>query len=201
MPISQAGMSILEEKISPFSNLKTVITVLEMYGLTRNTGSVTIYDCGSCFCGNWILCLEIHNCFAVVPTVWSVTVHSSSVTDWLTDFRRSEITISLKLMPHLWHRNGYLPVTWYLPGPVQRPTVEDESVFSSGWGPCFPVFLSPAGTPTPTSHLAPPDEPQCWARAKGGSVEHHPPKILTSLIFLRGWVVIFEPGEDVRFSL
>ena len=54
MPISQAGMSILEEKISPFSNLKTVITVLEMYGLTRNTGSVTFYGCDSCFCVKWI---------------------------------------------------------------------------------------------------------------------------------------------------
>ena len=41
----------------------------------------------------------------------------------------------------------------------QRPTVEDESAFSSEWGPCFPEFLSPAGTSTSTSHLAPPDEP------------------------------------------
>ena len=35
----------------------------------------------------------------------------------------------------------------------QRPTVEDESALSPGWGPCFPVSLPPAGTPTPTSHL------------------------------------------------
>jgi len=43
----------------------------------------------------------------------------------------------------------------------QRPTVKDESDFSSGGGPCFPMSLPPAGTPTPISHLAPPDEPQC----------------------------------------
>ena len=41
----------------------------------------------------------------------------------------------------------------------QRPTVENESAFSSGWGPSFPVSLPPAGTLTPASHLAPPDEP------------------------------------------
>ena len=38
--------------------------------------------------------------------------------------------------------------------------IMDESTFSSGWGPCFPVCLPPAGTPTPTPHLAAPDEPQ-----------------------------------------
>ena len=42
----------------------------------------------------------------------------------------------------------------------QRPTVEDESALSSGWAPDFPGFLPPAGTPTPTSYLPPPDEPQ-----------------------------------------
>ena len=45
-------MSILEDKISPFSNLKTVTTVLDTYGLTRNTGLVTFYGCGSYFSGN-----------------------------------------------------------------------------------------------------------------------------------------------------
>ena len=53
MPISQAGMSILEDKISPFSNLKTVTTVLDTYGLTQNLCSVTFYGCDSCICGNW----------------------------------------------------------------------------------------------------------------------------------------------------
>ena len=54
LPISQAGMGILEGKISPFSNLRTVTNVLDSYGLTRNTGSITFYCCGSCICGNWI---------------------------------------------------------------------------------------------------------------------------------------------------
>ena len=40
----------------------------------------------------------------------------------------------------------------------QRQTVEDESAFSSGWGPCFPLSQLPAGTPNPTSLLATPDE-------------------------------------------
>ena len=35
-------MGILEDKISPFSNLKTVTTVLDSYGLIWNTGSVTL---------------------------------------------------------------------------------------------------------------------------------------------------------------
>ena len=52
LPISQAGMDFLEDKISPFANRKTVTTVLDSYGLTRNTGSVTFYCCGSCICGN-----------------------------------------------------------------------------------------------------------------------------------------------------
>jgi len=47
------------------------------------------------------------------------------------------------------------------PDQSQRPTVEDKSAFSSGWGPCFPVSLPPAGKPTPPSHLASPDDPQC----------------------------------------
>ena len=46
------GHSWRENK--PFSNLKTVSTVLDSDGLTRNTGSVTFYCCGSCICGNWI---------------------------------------------------------------------------------------------------------------------------------------------------
>ena len=54
LPISQAGKGILEDKISPFSNLKTVTTVLESYGLTRNMGAVTFSCCGSCICTNWI---------------------------------------------------------------------------------------------------------------------------------------------------
>ena len=41
-------------QISPFSNLKTVNTVLDSYGLTRNMGSVTFSCCGSCICGNWV---------------------------------------------------------------------------------------------------------------------------------------------------
>ena len=45
-------MSILKDKISPFSNLKTVTTVLDTYGLTQNLGSVTFYGCDSCICGN-----------------------------------------------------------------------------------------------------------------------------------------------------
>ena len=49
---SQAGMGILEDKISPFSNLKTVTTVLDSDGLTQNMGSVTFYCCGSCICAN-----------------------------------------------------------------------------------------------------------------------------------------------------
>ena len=55
LPISQAALGILEDKISPFSNLKTVSAVLDSDGLTWNTGSVTFYCCGSCICGNWIL--------------------------------------------------------------------------------------------------------------------------------------------------
>ena len=35
-------MGILEDKISPFSNLKTLTTVLDSDGLTQNTGSVTL---------------------------------------------------------------------------------------------------------------------------------------------------------------
>ena len=38
-------------------------------------------------------------------------------------------------------------------GQSPSPTVENESALSPGWGPCFPVSLPPAGTPTPTSHL------------------------------------------------
>ena len=85
-------------------------------------------------------------------------VHSLSVIEWLTSFRmnnrpQTNDTFDTEM-------DIYLP-----PGNCQaqsqRQTVEDESAFSSGWGPCFPVFLPPAGTPTPTSHLAPPDEPQC----------------------------------------
>ena len=45
-------MGILEDKISLFSNLKTVTNVLDSYGLTQNMGSVTFYGCGSCICGN-----------------------------------------------------------------------------------------------------------------------------------------------------
>ena len=59
----------------------------------------------------------------------------------------------------------------------QRQTVVEESAFSSGRGPCFPVSRPPAGPPTPTSHLAPPDEPHCLARAPGGAEEYHPPII------------------------
>ena len=40
-PISQAGMGILEDNISPFSNLKTVTTVLDSFGHTQNMGLVT----------------------------------------------------------------------------------------------------------------------------------------------------------------
>ena len=36
-------------------------------------------------------CLGIHSCFAVGSTIWSVTVQSSSVTDWLTYFRRNNL--------------------------------------------------------------------------------------------------------------
>ena len=36
-------------------------------------------------------CLGIHNCFAVGSTIWSMTVQSSSVTDWLTYFRRNNL--------------------------------------------------------------------------------------------------------------
>ena len=45
-------MGILEDKLSPLANLKTVTTVLDSYGLTWNMGSVTFYCCGSCICGN-----------------------------------------------------------------------------------------------------------------------------------------------------
>jgi len=45
-------MGILGDKISPFSNLKTVSAVLDSDGLTWNTGSATFYRCGSCICGN-----------------------------------------------------------------------------------------------------------------------------------------------------
>ena len=38
-----------------------------------------------------LLYLRIHNCFPIGSTIWSVTVHSSSVTDWLTDFRRNSL--------------------------------------------------------------------------------------------------------------
>ena len=79
----------------------------------------------------------------------------------------------------------------------QRQTVEDESAFSSGWGPCFPVSLPPAGTPTPAFHQAPPDESQCYSRAPDGAVEHHSPKILTSTMFLSGRIVRFESGEEI----
>ena len=34
-------MGILEDKISLFSNLNTVTNVLDSYGLTQNTGSVS----------------------------------------------------------------------------------------------------------------------------------------------------------------
>ena len=36
-------------------------------------------------------CLGIHNCFAVGSTMWSVTVPSSSVTDWLIYFRKNSL--------------------------------------------------------------------------------------------------------------
>ena len=58
-------MGFLEDKISPFSNLKTVTTVLDSDGLTQNMGSVTFYSCGSCTVETEFLCLVIHNYFAV----------------------------------------------------------------------------------------------------------------------------------------
>ena len=91
MPIFQAGMSILEGKISPFSNLKTIITVLDIYGLTQNMGLVTSDSCGSCFCRNWMPLPGDSQLLAIGSTIWSVTVHSSSVTDWLTYFRRNNL--------------------------------------------------------------------------------------------------------------
>ena len=58
----------------------------------------------------------------------------------------------------------------------QRPTVEAESAFSSGWGPCFPVSRPLAGTPTPPSHLAPPDEPHAKLEHQGMLWSMIPPK-------------------------
>ena len=66
----------------------------------------------------------------------------------------------------------------------QRPTVEDESAFSSGWGPCFPVSRPPAGTPTPTSHLEPPDELHAKLEHQGALWSAILPN--TSLMFLNG---------------
>ena len=119
LPISQAGMGILEDKIRPPFNLNTVNTVLDSYDLTWNTGSVTFYCCGSCICGNWILLPEesqLLGSWLVLPFAqWWFTLHL-----WLSGSLSSEGTISLKLMTHLWHRNECLPATWSLPSPVTK---------------------------------------------------------------------------------
>ena len=90
MPISQAGMSILEDKTSPFSNLKTVTTMLDTYDLTQNTRSVYIYGCDYCFYRTWIslpgdsqlLCHWFYNL---------ISDSSLFICTWLTYFRRNNL--------------------------------------------------------------------------------------------------------------
>ena len=92
--------------------------------------------------------------------------HSSSVTEWLTLFLRNN---------HPQTNDTCLTKKWifiYLPpgngqAQSQRPPVEDESAILSGWGPYFPMSQPPAGTPIPTSHLAPPDEPHAKLEHQG----------------------------------
>ena len=147
---------------NPFSNLKTVSTVLDSYGHTQNMGSVTFSYCHSCICGNWILLPGDSQLFCS----WFYLLISDDslfICNWGAHLVQKEQS------PSNWHifdtkMDIYLP-----PGNCQaqsqKPTVEDESAFSSGWGPSFPVSLPPAGTPT--SHLAPPDESHARLELQG----------------------------------
>ena len=139
-----------------------------------------------------LLYLGVHNCLAAGSTIWSVMVHSSSVTDWLTYFRRRNLwkTNDTSLIQK-WIFTCHLEIV----GPSHKDQQLRMSVCSPLSGvPVFQFFclLQEPQPHHPTCHL-------WWApglgRAQKGTVEHHPPKILTSLKFLRVWVAIFEPGE------
>ena len=61
-------MDILEDKISPFSNPKTVTTVLDSDGLTRKAFLLLFTAMVLASVETEFLCLGIHNCFAVSST-------------------------------------------------------------------------------------------------------------------------------------
>ena len=78
-------MGILEDKISPLSNLKTVTTVRSLWPYTEyEFRAVVLASVETEF-----LCRGSHSCFVVGSTFWSVMAHSSSVTEWLTQFLRN----------------------------------------------------------------------------------------------------------------
>ena len=96
-----------------------------------------------------ILCLGFHTWLIF----WSAMIEPSSVTQWLTSFRKKNL-LKLISLAQKWGFNGHLVIAG---SSHHRPRVEDENAFSS----VPSVFLPPVGAPTPISYLVPPDEPQC----------------------------------------